>query len=355
MRFRPVIVGRSCKAVHARFPFAHVLLVLAGRGHGVAAARKDGTHALLGARWLTMHVELKVSAPFECGALHCASSAVHRATVHTLGSDSFCGGWLIPCPHALARGAHGCAAAAVPYQLASRDLKPELVCLGRRRIGRIGRLARFVVLNLGSGLGLSCIAVHARIPLAHVLLVLAGRSHGVAAARKDGTHALVGVRWLIMHVELEVSAPFECGALHCASSSVHREILHTLGSDSFCGGWLIPGPQATSHGAAAAVPYQLASLLIAAHAPAPGFVVPVRLTRALTSRPLTIAAGLCLALLHRAALLLRVRVRGLALLHRAGGGGCRDDVHHDHHHDDVARSEHLVEGSAILRGELCHS
>ena len=101
----------------------------------------------------------------------------------------------------------------------------------------------------------SCKAVHAR-PLA---AVLAGRGHGVTAAREDGTHALVGVRWLITHVELEVSAPFECGALHCASSVVHREIVHTLGSDSFCGGWLIPGPQATSHSAAAAAPYQPAS------------------------------------------------------------------------------------------------
>ena len=89
--------------------------------------------------------------------------------------------------------------------------------------------------------------------------VPAGRGHGVAATRKDGTHALLGVRWLIMHVELKVSAPFECGALHCASGAVHRAIVHTLGSDCFCGGWLIPGPQATSHSAAAAGPYQLTS------------------------------------------------------------------------------------------------
>ena len=103
--------------------------------------------------------------------------------------------------------------------------------------------------------GRCCKAVHAR-PLA---AVLAGRGHGVTAARKDGAHALVGLRWLIIHVELKVSAPFEYGALHCASSAVHRKIVHTLGSDSFCGGWLIPGPQATSHSAAAAAPYQPAS------------------------------------------------------------------------------------------------
>ena len=89
--------------------------------------------------------------------------------------------------------------------------------------------------------------------------VPAGRGHGVAATRKDGTRALLGVRWLIMHVELKVSAPFECGALHCASGAVHRAIAHTHGSDSFCGRWLIPGPQATSHSAAAAGPYQLTS------------------------------------------------------------------------------------------------
>ena len=180
----------------------------------------------------------------------------------------------------------------------------------------------------------SCKAVHARPPAA----VFAGRGHGVAAARKDGTHALVGVRWLTMHVELKVSAPFECGALHCASSAVHRAIVHTLRSDGFCGRWLIPGPQATSHSAAAAGPYQLTSrelrglqggscapaalLPTAAHAPAPGVVVRVRRTRVRT-RPLTVAAGL-----------------RLVLLHRAGGGGCRDDVHHDHHNADIACSAH---------------
>eukprot|EP00964_Phaeocystis_antarctica_P065501 scaffold39534_cov84-Phaeocystis_antarctica.AAC.2 len=134
----------------------------------------------------------------------------------------------------------------------------------------------------------SCKAVHARPPAA----VFAGRGHGVAATRKDGTRALVGVRWLTMHVELKVSAPFECDALHCASSAVHRAIVHTLRSDGFCGRWLIPGPQATSHSAAAAGPYQLTSrelrglqggscapvalLPTAAHAPAPGVVVRVR-------------------------------------------------------------------------------
>ena len=68
-----------------------------------------------------------------------------------------------------------------------------------------------------------------------------------------------GTSWLIIHVQLKVSAPFECGALHRASSVVHREVVHTLGSDSFCGRWLIPGPQATSLGSAAAGPYQSAS------------------------------------------------------------------------------------------------
>ena len=109
-----------------------------------------------------------------------------------------------------------------------------------------------------------------------------------------------------MHVELKMSAPFECGALHCASSAAHRAIVHTLGSDSFCGGWLIPGPQATwstSHSAAAAVPYQLAS----------------REVRGLPG-------GTC-----------------VVLLHRAGGGSCRDDVHYDHHHEFVACSAHLDE------------
>ena len=110
-----VLVGRCCKAVHAR-PLA---AVLAGRGHGVTAARKDGAHALVGVRWLIIHVELKVSAPFECGAMHCASSVVHREFVHTLGSNSFCGGWLIPGPQATALDA----AAAGPYQPASRELR----------------------------------------------------------------------------------------------------------------------------------------------------------------------------------------------------------------------------------------
>ena len=104
-------------------------------------------------------------------------------------------------------------------------------------------------------IGPGCKAVHAR----PVAAVLAARGHGEAAACKDGAHALVGVHWLVIHVELEVSAPFECGAMRCASSVVHREIVHTLGSDSFCGGWLIPGPQTTSHSAAAAGPYQPAS------------------------------------------------------------------------------------------------
>ena len=75
---------RSCKAVHAR-PFA---VVLAARGHGVTAARENGAHAPVGTSWLIIHVELKVSAPFECGALHRASSLVHREVVHTLGSDT---------------------------------------------------------------------------------------------------------------------------------------------------------------------------------------------------------------------------------------------------------------------------
>ena len=114
---------------------------------------------------------------------------------------------------------------------------------------------------VGSGEGRSCKAVHAR-PLA---AVLAGRGHGVTAAREHGAHAQVGVRWLIIHVELEVSAPFECGAMRCASDVAHREMVHTLGSDSFCGGWLIPGPQATSRGAAAAGPYQLAEGLRGDH------------------------------------------------------------------------------------------
>ena len=91
-------------------------------------------------------------------------------------------------------------------------------------------------------------------------MVLAGCGYGVTAARKDRTHALVGVRGLMVHVELEVSAPFECGAMRCASRAIHREVVHTLSSDSLCGGWLIPGPHATSRSAAAAGPYyQLAS------------------------------------------------------------------------------------------------
>ena len=105
-------------------------------------------------------------------------------------------------------------------------------------------------------IGPGCKAVHAR----PVAAVLAACRHGEAAACEDGAHALVGVHWLVMHVELEVSAPFECGALRCASRAIHREVVHTLGSDSLCGGWLIPGPQATSRSAAAAGPYyQLAS------------------------------------------------------------------------------------------------
>ena len=48
-------------------------------------------------------------------------------------------------------------------------------------------------------------------------------------------YALVGMHWLIIHVELEVSAPFECGAMRRASGVVHREVVHTLGSDSLCG------------------------------------------------------------------------------------------------------------------------
>eukprot|EP00964_Phaeocystis_antarctica_P110486 scaffold74834_cov72-Phaeocystis_antarctica.AAC.2 len=90
------------------------------RGHGVAAARKDGTPAVVGARCAAVHVELKVSAACECGALHCARCAVHRATVHKLPGDSFCGGWLLPGPQATrVRSAHGCAAAAGPYRIAS--------------------------------------------------------------------------------------------------------------------------------------------------------------------------------------------------------------------------------------------
>ena len=103
-------------------------------------------------------------------------------------------------------------------------------------------------------IGPGCKAVHAR----PVAAVLAARGYGEAAACEDGAHALVGVHWLVMHVELEVSAPFECGALRCASRAIHREVVHTLGSDSLCGGWLIPGPQATSRSAAAAGPYQSA-------------------------------------------------------------------------------------------------
>jgi hypothetical protein len=115
-----VLVGRCCKAVHAR-PLA---AVLAGRGHGVTAARKDGDGAhtpwLECAAWLIIHVELKVSAPFECGAMHCASSVVHREGAHTLGSNySFCGGWLVPGPQATALDA----AAAGPYQPVSRELR----------------------------------------------------------------------------------------------------------------------------------------------------------------------------------------------------------------------------------------
>eukprot|EP00964_Phaeocystis_antarctica_P078390 scaffold48764_cov68-Phaeocystis_antarctica.AAC.1 len=60
----------------------------------------------------------------------------------------------------------------------------------------------------------------------------------------------------------------------------------------------------------------------AAHAPAPGVVVRVRRTRVRT-RPLTVAAGL-----------------RLVLLHRAGGGGCRDDVQNNHHNEDIACSAH---------------
>eukprot|EP00964_Phaeocystis_antarctica_P039448 scaffold22568_cov66-Phaeocystis_antarctica.AAC.1 len=56
----------GCKADH---PLA---AGVAGRGHGVAAARKDGTLAVLGVRCAAVHVELKVSAACECGALHCA-------------------------------------------------------------------------------------------------------------------------------------------------------------------------------------------------------------------------------------------------------------------------------------------
>ena len=45
--------------------------------------------------------------------------------------------------------------------------------------------------------------------------------------------------------------------MHCASSVVQREGAHTLGSNySICGGWLVPGPQATALDAAAAGPYQ---------------------------------------------------------------------------------------------------
>mmetsp|Transcript_14791 Transcript_14791/g.34947 ORF Transcript_14791/g.34947 Transcript_14791/m.34947 type:complete len:243 (-) Transcript_14791:104-832(-) len=220
-----------------------------------------------------------------------------------------------------------------PRLVGSAGIHPDGVTrLTRHAIGHLQVLR--AASSLGPSKFRSCKAVHARPPAA----VFAGRGHGVAAARKDGTHALVGVRWLIMHVELKVSAPFECGALHCASSAVHRAIVHTLRSDGFCGRWLIPGPQATSHSAAAAGPYQLTSrelrglqggscapaalLPTAAHAPAPGDVVRVRRTR-VRKRPLTVAAGL-----------------RLVLLHRAGGGGCRDDVHHDHHNEDIACSAH---------------
>ena len=111
----PVIVGHSCKAVHAR----PVAAVLAACRYEEAAACKDGAPALVGVHWLIIHVELEVSAPFECGALRCASRAIHREVVHTLGSDSLCGGWLIPGPHATSRSA----AAAGPYQSASRELR----------------------------------------------------------------------------------------------------------------------------------------------------------------------------------------------------------------------------------------
>ena len=70
-------------------------------------------------------------------------------------------------------------------------------------------------------IGPGCKAVHAR----PVAAVLAARGHGEAAACKDGAHALVGVHWLIIHVELEVSAPFECGAMRCASRAIHREVV----------------------------------------------------------------------------------------------------------------------------------
>jgi hypothetical protein len=131
---------------------------------------------------------------------------------------------------------------------------PELVVASRRQARRTaprglesgGRLAGVLLATRQFRK-----AVHARPPAA----VLAGCGYGVTAARKDRTHAMVGVRGLIIHVELEVSAPFECSAMRCASSVAHREVVHTLGSDSFCGGWLIPGPQATSRGAAAAGPY----------------------------------------------------------------------------------------------------
>ena len=65
-------------------------------------------------------------------------------------------------------------------------------------------------------------------------------------SQRQNTRHGCGVRGLIIHVELEVSAPFECGAMRCASSVAHREVVHTVGSDSFCGGWLIPGPQANA-------------------------------------------------------------------------------------------------------------
>ena len=125
----------------------------------------------------------------------------------------------------------------------------------RRAASACGNLEPGLVTRaVGSGEGRSCKAVHARPPA----VVLAGRGHGVTAAREDGAHTQAGVHWLIIHVELEVSAPFECGAMRCASDVAHREMVHTLGSDSFCVGWFIPGTQATSHGAAAAGPYQLA-------------------------------------------------------------------------------------------------
>eukprot|EP00964_Phaeocystis_antarctica_P101905 scaffold67359_cov80-Phaeocystis_antarctica.AAC.4 len=186
----------GCKADH---PLA---AGVAGRGHGVAAARKDGTLAVVGVRCAAVHVELKVSAACECGALHCARFAAHRATVQTLAGDSFCG------------GAHGCAAAAGPDQIASREL-----VLPRARDG--------------------CKADR---PLA---AGVAGRGHGVAAARKDGTLAVDGVRCAAVHVELKVSAACECGALRCARFAAHRATVQTLAGDSFCGGWLLPGPQAT--------------------------------------------------------------------------------------------------------------